>query len=67
MVNTSLLEEWIGNAYGLTMDITEKNFTDLHADLEKIGAENEERILKGTASGICNTCHGSKYRIYFFE
>lgn len=62
MVSTSLLEEWIGNAYGLTMDITEKNFTDLHADLEEIGAENEERILKGTASGIYKNT-GKEYYI----
>lgn len=62
MISTSSLEEWIGNAYGLAMDAIEMNFTDLHAALEEIDAENGERILKGTASGIYKNT-GKKYYI----
>lgn len=62
MISTFSLEEWIGNAYGLAMDAIETNFTGLHADLEEIDAENGERILKGTASGIYKNT-GKKYYI----
>lgn len=62
MVSTSSLEEWIGKAYGLAMDEIETDFTDLHAELEEISAENKERILKGTASGIYKNT-GKKYYI----
>lgn len=41
--------------------------TTVKDDEVEITDEQSKILYVGMDIGICNTCHGSKYRIYFFE
>lgn len=56
------LEDWLGNAYGLEMNDSDRSFSDLHAEFTGLYEKNNETLLRGIATGLYNNT-GKTYSI----